>query len=74
MVAATKDLVLAARKAQPDQHLLDLETHLNQYLRSFLPPPVPQVKLEPSALCDVALGEKSDEEGGFTKSLHGLVY
>ena len=62
VTAATRDLVIAARKGSAaGETLLDLETHLNQYLRSYLPPTVPHIKLEPSALCDVRI-----EEGTYT--------
>lgn len=32
---------------------LDLDTHINQYVRSFLPPVVPHIKLEPGSFDDV---------------------
>jgi len=37
--------------------MLDEETHVRQYLRSYSSPLVPHIKVEPGALCDVDLKE-----------------
>jgi hypothetical protein len=44
---------------------LDLDTHINQYVRAYQPPLVPQIKLEPSSMCDVDFDvpEYDDDEG-----------
>ena len=40
---------------------LDLSSHINQYVRSFNAPSVPQIKIEPSNYLDVNLGLEQDE-------------
>ncbi|XP_059082286.1 zinc finger protein 70-like isoform X2 [Tigriopus californicus] len=57
---ANRSQIIAHRQFQPSP--LDLETHLNQYVRSFNPPLVPQIKMEPSALCDIEWGRDSGDE------------
>ena len=51
---ANQEQIIALRKTKPSP--LDLNTHLNQYVRSFNPPTVPQIKIEPSSYLDVDLG------------------
>ena len=51
---ANQELIIALRKTKPSP--LDLNTHINQYVRSFNPPTVPQIKIEPSSFLDVDLG------------------
>ena len=51
---ANQELIIALRKTKPSP--LDLNTHVNQYVRSFNPPTVPQIKIEPSSFLDVDLG------------------
>ena len=53
-LSANEELIIALRKTKPSP--LDLTTHLNQYVRSFNPPTVPQIKIEPSSYLDVDLG------------------
>ena len=53
-INANQELIIALRKTKPSP--LDLNTHLNQYVRSFNPPTVPQIKIEPSSYLDVDLG------------------
>ena len=49
-----QELIIALRKSKPGS--LDLPTHINQYVRSFNAPMVPQIKLEPTSYLDVDLG------------------
>lgn len=42
---ANQELIIALRKSRPSP--LDLNTHINQYTRSFNAPLVPQIKIEP---------------------------
>lgn len=49
--SATQQQVIQYRKTKGSP--LDLDTHINQYVRSFNPPLVPHIKLEPTSLCDV---------------------
>ena len=49
-----QELIIALRKSRPSP--LDLPTHINQYVRSFNSPTVPQIKMEPSSFLDVDLG------------------
>ena len=49
-----QELIIALRKSRPSP--LDLPSHINQYKRSFNPPVVPQIKIEPSTYLDVDLG------------------
>lgn len=42
---ANQELIIALRKSRPSP--LDLNTHINQYQRSFNAPTVPQIKIEP---------------------------
>ena len=51
---ANQELIIALRKSRPSP--LDLPTHINQYVRSFNAPMVPQIKLEPTSYLDVDLG------------------
>ena len=41
---------------------LDLSTHINQYVRCYSSPSVPQIKIEPSNYLDVNLDLDRDEE------------
>ncbi len=36
---------------------------LHRYVRSYLPPVVPHIKIEPSAMCDVDFNYDEDDEG-----------
>ena len=58
---ANQELIIALRKQRPSP--LDLPSHINQYKRSFNPPVVPQIKIEPSTyLDDVDLGHAIEAE------------
>lgn len=50
---SNQELIIALRKSRVSP--LDLPTHINQYVRSFNPPVVPQIKIEPSSYLDVDL-------------------
>jgi hypothetical protein len=49
-----QELIIRLRKKRGSP--LDLPTHINQYVRSFNQPQVPQIKIEPSNYLDVNLG------------------
>ncbi len=40
---------------------LDLQTHLNQYVRSFLPPAVPHIKMEPGSMDGLNFNNEEEE-------------
>jgi hypothetical protein len=54
-----QELIIQLRKKRGSP--LDLSSHINQYVRSFNTPSVPQIKIEPSNYLDVNLGLEQDE-------------
>ena len=64
--SATQQQIIHLRKRRQHQHeeALELDQHINQYMRSFnaVASSSASIKLEPSALCDVDIDEEVDED------------
>lgn len=56
-------MIIALRKSKPSP--LDLNTHINQYVRSFNAPIVPQIKIEPYLDVDLLAEDKFDKNNGY---------
>ncbi len=55
-----QELIIQLRKKRGSP--LDLSTHINQYVRCYSSPSVPQIKIEPTNYLDVNLGLDQDDE------------